>query len=58
MTRTLPSKSDILDSNLRARVLEELDEDLSQLRVLLGHDLACWNLAPQQASATLTKKRG
>ena len=46
MTKPLPEKREILDTRLRARILEALDDDLVQLRQLLGCELSSWNLAP------------
>jgi Sulfotransferase family len=42
MTRTLPSKHDLLDDRLYRRLIEELAPDVSQLQKLLGREFNCW----------------
>jgi hypothetical protein len=44
LTRSLPSKRDVLDAGLRRRILRELDTDIATLQDFLGRRLSCWNL--------------
>lgn len=47
MTRPLPARDEVLDVGLRARIGRELEEDLSQLRDLLGRNFSCWRRLPE-----------
>jgi hypothetical protein len=44
LTRPLPSKSDVLDARLRARILDELSDDILLLEAFMGRRLHCWDL--------------
>ncbi len=54
MTRPLPAKSEILNARVRGRILEALDDDVAQLKELLGRDLSCWKLAPKRDTVITT----
>ena len=54
MTRPLPAKSEILNARVRSRILEALDDDVTQLKELLGRDFSCWKFAPKRDTAATT----
>jgi len=55
LTRSLPSKNDLLDARIHGRLLEELEEDITRLQELLGRDLNCWRLSRLMASPSISQ---